>query len=315
MQHSALMHYYFRDTLDRDAEMNIAQPRLPRWRSLLFVPAHVNRFVAGAHKRDADAVILDLEDSVPLAQKPIARAALPQSIASVSQRGAAAMVRVNHSLRALAQDLEAAVVAGLIALVLPKVESAAFVREVADAVAELEIERTLSPGSVRFVLQIETPAALFDLRSIAAAHPRVAAMTLGPEDLSAALGGAPEPDALLGPNLAVLYAARSAGLLPLGFVGSIATYSDLEAFRETVQQARRLGFRGAMVVHPAQIPVLNEAFSPTAQELDWARRVLAACAEAGAQGRGAFELDGRMIDAPIVRRAEDILHGIAAEAG
>jgi citrate lyase subunit beta/citryl-CoA lyase len=295
--------------------MNIAQPRMPRWRSLLFVPAHVERFVAGAHKRHADAVILDLEDSVPLAQKPDARAVLPHSITSVSQRGAAAMVRVNHSLRALAQDLEAAVVPSLAALVLPKVESAAFIREVADAVAELEIERNLSPGSVRFVLQIETPAALFGLLSIATAHPRVAAMTLGPEDLSAALGGTPEPDALLGPNLAVLYAARAAGLLPLGFVGSIATYSDLDAFRETVRQARRLGFRGAMVVHPAQIPILNEAFAPTAEELEWARRVVAACAEADAQGRGAFELDGRMIDAPIVRRAEDILHGAAGEAG
>jgi citrate lyase subunit beta/citryl-CoA lyase len=295
--------------------MNIAQPRMPRWRSLLFVPAHVERFVAGAHKRHADAVILDLEDSVPLAQKPGARTVLPHSITSVSQRGAAAMVRVNHSLRTLAQDLEAAVVPSLAALVLPKVESAAFIREVADAVAELEIERNLSPGSVRFVLQIETPAALFGLLSIATAHPRVAAMTLGPEDLSAALGGTPEPDALLGPNLAVLYAARAAGLLPLGFVGSIATYSDLDAFRETVRQARRLGFRGAMVVHPAQIPILNEAFAPTAEELDWARRVVAACAEADAQGRGAFELDGRMIDAPIVRRAEDILHGAAGEAG
>ena len=295
--------------------MTIAQPRMPRWRSLLFVPAHVERFVAGAHKRHADAVILDLEDSVPLAQKPGARTVLPHSITSVSQRGAAAMVRVNHSLRALAQDLEAAVVPGLAALVLPKVESVAFIREVADAVTELEIERSLSPGSVRFVLQIETPAALFGLLSIATAHPRVAAMTLGPEDLSAALGGTPEPDALLGPNLAVLYAARAAGLLPLGFVGSIATYSDLDAFRETVRQARRLGFRGAMVVHPAQIPILNEAFAPTAEELEWARRVVAACAEAGAQGRGAFELDGRMIDAPIVRRAEDILHGAAGEAG
>jgi citrate lyase subunit beta/citryl-CoA lyase len=295
--------------------MNIAQPRMPRWRSLLFVPAHVERFVAGAHKRHADAVILDLEDSVPLAQKPGARTVLPHSITSVSQHGAAAMVRVNHSIRALAQDLEAAVVPGLAALVLPKVESVAFIREVADAVTELEIERSLSPGSVRFVLQIETPAALFGLLSIATAHPRVAAMTLGPEDLSAALGGTPEPDALLGPNLAVLYAARAAGLLPLGFVGSIATYSDLDAFRETVRQARRLGFRGAMVVHPAQIPILNEAFAPTAEELDWARRVVAACAEADAQGRGAFELDGRMIDAPIVRRAEDILHGAAGEAG
>src|SRR4051794_23091585 len=265
--------------------MTIPQPRMPRWRSLLFVPAHVERFVAGAHKRHADAVILDLEDSVPLAQKPDARAVLPHSITSVSQQGAAAMVRVNHSLRALAQDLEAAVVPGLAALVLPKVESAAFVREVADAVAELEIERSLSSGSVRFVLQIETPAALFDLLSIGAAHSRIAAMTLGPEDLSAALGGTREPDALLGPNLAVLYAARAAGLLPLGFVGSIAAYSDLDAFRETARQARRLGFRGAMVVHPAQVPVLNEAFSPTSEEIAWARRVVAGDAAARAMQR------------------------------
>jgi citrate lyase subunit beta / citryl-CoA lyase len=311
----ALLLFYLQEMLNRDAKMNVAQPRMPRWRSLLFVPAHVERFIASAHKRGADAVILDLEDAVPLVQKPAARAALSQSIASVCQNGAAAMVRVNHSLRALAQDLEAAVVPSLIALVLPKVENAAFIREVADAVADLEIERGLALGSVRFVLQIETPAALFDLRSIAAAHPRVAAMTLGPEDLSAALGGTPEPEGLLGPNLAVLYAARAAGLLPLGFVGSIAAYSDLEAFRETVRQARRLGFRGAMVVHPAQIPILNEAFAPTAEELDWARRVIAAAAEATAQGHGAFELDGRMIDAPIVRRAEDILQQTAAEAG
>src|SRR5215218_1610272 len=287
--------------------MNIAQPRMPRWRSLLFVPAHVERFVAGAHKRHADAVILDLEDSVPLAQKPGARTILPHSITSVSQRGAAAMVRVNHSLRALAQDLEAAVVPGLEPLVLPKVESVAFIREVADAVTDLETERRLSPGSVRFVLQIETPAALFGLLSIATAHPRVAAMTLGPEDLSAALGGTPEPDALLGPNLAVLQAARAAGLLPLGFVGSIAAFSDLDAFRETVSRARRLGFRGAMVVHPSQVPVLNEAFSPTSEEIAWARRVISGDAAARAEGRGAFQLDGRMVDAPVVRRAENIL--------
>src|SRR3954466_1414286 len=118
----------FGGTPDRGAEMNIDRPTMPRWRSLLFVPAHVERFVAGAHTRQADAVILDIEDSVPLAQKPDARAVLHQSITSVGQQGAAAMVRVNHSLRALALDLEAAVVPGLAALVLPKVESAAFVR-------------------------------------------------------------------------------------------------------------------------------------------------------------------------------------------
>src|SRR3954467_10793213 len=174
--------------------MENARSATPRWRSLLFVPAHVERYIASAHRRGADAVIVDLEDAVPIPEKDAARASLAASIKTVGQSGSAAMVRVNHPLRSLVRDLEAAVVPGLAALVLPKVESAAFVHEVADAVAELEIERSLSPGSVRFVLQIETPAAFFDLLSIGAAHSRVAAMTLGPEDLSAALGGPPGPD-------------------------------------------------------------------------------------------------------------------------
>jgi citrate lyase subunit beta/citryl-CoA lyase len=252
-------------------------------------------------------VILDLEDSVPLSKKAAARAALSASIASVGQCGAAAMVRVNHPMRSLVCDLEAAVVSGLAALVLPKVENPGFVCEVADAVAELELEHKLQPGGVRLVLQIETPAALFCLSAIATSHPRVAAMTLGPEDFSTALGSAPDADALLGPNLAVLCAARAAGILPLGFVGSISAYSDHEAFREMVWRARRLGFRGAMVVHPSQVRVLNEGFVPTSEELTWARRVIEGDVAARAEGRGAFELDGRMIDAPIVRRAIDIL--------
>jgi len=289
------------------AHMENARSAAPRWRSLLFVPAHVERYITSAPRRGADAVILDLEDAVPLPEKDAARATLAASIKTVGQSGSAAMVRVNHPLRALVRDLEAAVVTGLAALVLPKVESAAFVSEVAEAVSELEVERGLPAGKVRLVLQVETPAALFELPAIARAHPRVAAITLGPEDFSASLGGVPDADLLLGPNLAVLHAARAAGLLPLGFVGSIAAFSDLDAFRGAVRQARRLGFRGAMVVHPSQVPVLNEAFSPTSEEIAWARRVVDGDAAARAEGRGAFQLDGRMVDAPVVRRAEDIL--------
>ena len=277
------------------------------WRSLLFVPAHVDRFIARAHERGADGVILDLEDAVPAAEKPGAREKLAASIASVGRNGTAALVRVNHGLRALARDLEAAVAPGLSALVLPKVEEAGFVREVAEALSELELERGLPPGGVRLVLQVETPGALFALPNIAAAHPRVAAMTLGPEDYSAAIGGVPEADTLFTPNYAVLCAARAAGIVPLGFVGSIGAFSDLEAFAETARRARRLGFRGALVVHPSQVGVLNEAFAPTAEEVDWARRVVAGDRAARAQGRGAFQLDGRMVDPPVVRRAEEIL--------
>lgn len=284
-----------------------SSPPLPRWRSLLFVPAHVERFIARAHERGADGIILDLEDAVPAAEKPAARATLARTIAGLAARGPAVLVRVNQGLRALAADLEAAVQPGLAGLVLPKVEEPGLLRHIAAAVDELEAERGLPPGQVRLLLQIETPAALFNLPAIAGADPRIAAMMLGPEDFCAALGAVPGPGALLGPNLAVLAAARAAGKLPMGFVGSIGQFADLEAFRRTIAEARQLGFRGALAVHPAQVAIMNEVFSPSAEEVDWARRVVAGDAAARAEGRGAFQLDGRMIDPPVVRRAEEIL--------
>ncbi|MDX8548637.1 aldolase/citrate lyase family protein, partial [Mesorhizobium sp. VK25A] len=198
---------------------------VPRWRSLLFVPTHIPRFVETARERGADGVILDLEDSVPQDQKSEARRQLPESVAKVGRKGASVLVRVNHGLRALAADLDAAVIAGVDALVLPKTDSAEWVLEIANAVSELERERNLASGRIRFLTQIETPGALQRLAAIASAHPRMVAMSLGPEDFSAAVGGAPEFDLLLAPNLSVLFAARAAGLLPLGFIGSIGELS------------------------------------------------------------------------------------------
>ena len=125
-------------------------------------------------------------------------------------------------------------------------------------------------------------------------------MTLGPEDYCLAAGCEPTPEALLGPSLAVAQACAAAGRLPLGFVGSIAAFDDLDAFRVMVAQARRLGFRGAAVVHPSQVPILNAGFGPTAEELAWATRVVQAAASAG---EGAFRLDGRMVDRPVLLRA------------
>lgn len=280
---------------------------IPRWRSLLFVPAHVQRFVETAYERGADGVILDLEDSVPQDQKGEARRQLPESVAKVSRKGATVLVRVNRGLRALAADLDAVVMAGVDALVLPKTDSAEWVLEVANAVSDLERERNLAQGRIRFLAQIETPAALQRLAAIAAAHPRMVAMALGPEDFSAAVGGAPEFDLLLAPNLSVLFAARAAGLLPLGFVGSIGEFSDTDKLHEAAAHARRLGFAGALAIHPTQVAIFNEAFSPSAQEVAWARAVVAAENDAAARGLSAFSLDGRMVDPPVVRRAHEIL--------
>lgn len=280
---------------------------VPRWRSLLFVPAHVPRFVETAHERGADGVVLDLEDSVPQDQKGESRRQLSASVAKVGRKGASVLVRVNRGLRALAADLDAAVMAGVDALVLPKTDSAEWVSEIANAVSELERERNLPLGRIRFLAQIETPAALPRLAAIASAHPRMVAMALGPEDFSAAVGGVPEFDLLLTPNLSVLFASRAAGLLPLGFIGSIGEFSDTRKLREAAMQARRLGFAGALAIHPAQVAILNEAFSPGTEELEWARRVVAAQKDAAGGGLCAFAMDGKMIDPPVVRRAHEIL--------
>lgn len=280
---------------------------VPRWRSLLFVPAHVSRFVEAAHERGADGIILDLEDSVPQDQKGGSRRQLPESVAKVGRNGASVLVRVNRGLRALAADLDAAVMAGVDALVLPKTDSAEWVLEIENAVLELERERNLPPGRIRFLAQIETPGALQRLAGIASAHPRMVAMALGPEDFSAAVGGAPEFDLLLTPNLSVLFAARAAGLLPLGFIGSIGEFSDTHKLRETAVHARRLGFAGALAIHPTQVAIFNEAFSPSEQELEWAHSVVAAENDAATRGLSAFSLNGKMIDPPVVRRAHEIL--------
>lgn len=280
---------------------------VPRWRSLLFVPAHLPRFVETAHERGADAIILDLEDAVPQHHKDEARRQLPESVAKAARKGASVLLRVNRGLRPLGADLDAAVMAGVDALVLPKTESAEWVLEVANAVCELERERNLPLGRIRFLALIETPGALQRLAAIASAHPRMVAMALGPEDFSAAVGGAPEFDLLLTPNLSVLFAARAAGLLPLGFIGSIGEFSDTHKVREAAAHARRLGFSGALAIHPAQVAIFNEAFSPNAEELEWARRVVAAENDAATRGISAFSLDGKMIDPPVVRRAHEIL--------
>ncbi|RWG84647.1 MAG: CoA ester lyase [Mesorhizobium sp.] len=280
---------------------------VPRWRSLLFVPAHVSRFVGTAHERGADGVILDLEDSGPQDQKAESRRQLPESVAKVGRKGASVLVRVNRGLRALVADLDAAVVAGVGALVLPKTDSAEWVLEIANAVLELERQRNLVQGRIRFLAQIETPAALQKLAVIASAHPRMVAMALGPEDFSASVGGTPEFDLLLTPNLSVLFAARAAGLLPLGFVGSIGEVSDTDKLREAAAHARRLGFAGALAIHPTQVTIFNETFSPSAQEIKWARDVIAAENDAAARGLSAFSLNGKMIDPPVVRRAHDTL--------
>jgi citrate lyase subunit beta/citryl-CoA lyase len=287
---------------------------LPAWRSLLFVPVTAEKFVRTGADRGADGIILDLEDAVAPSEKARARTLIADAIPHVSRKGADVLVRVNRPWRLLVRDLEAAVIPGVAALMLTKVDSPELVQAVSDIVAELEAERGLQPEKIQFVVLVETAAGFFRIEAIAKAHPRVVALSLGTEDFTADVGMMPDPEGLLYPKQHTLFAARAAGILPMGFVGSIADFRDQEAFRAIIRRSKRLGFVGASAIHPLQIPVLNEEFSPTAAEVERAKRMVAAYDAAFAQGLGAVQFEGAMIDVPVVQRAHNVIARAAAIA-
>lgn len=280
-------------------------------RSFLFVPTADDRLFDSACAKGSDAVILDLEDGTHPTRKAVAREGLPARYPRLAAAAKAAAVRVNGDLLTLAQDLGAAVRPGLDLLVLPKVEHARDVQQVAAAVAALETERGMAPGHVKLLLQIESAAALPRLHDIAAAHPRVMGMMLGSEDFSLDLGGLPTEDLLLAPSLMVLHAARAAGIQPIGFVASIAGLGNVDEFRRTLDRARALGFRGAVVVHPKFVDAVNDCYTPSDAQLAGARAIVDAFEAADAQGLGAVRVGELMVDKPVYRRALQRL----AEAG
>ena len=279
----------------------------PLWRSMLFVPVNVDRFVNSAPRRGADACILDLEDSIPAAEKSEARERVRAAAETVGSAGADVVVRINRPWRLAIRDIEASVDPNICALAVPKVADPGHLCAIAEILSELEAERGLEPGHTRLIAMIETADAYFQVRDIAVANPRGVAMTLGQEDFALSASMEPAPEALFQPCLQVVLAARAAGILPLGFVGSIAEYRDQEKFRQIAHQARRIGFAGAFCIHPLQTQVLNEEFTPTESEVATAQGMISAYEDALSKGRGSIEYEGKMLDEPIVERARQTL--------
>ncbi len=253
-------------------------------RSLLYVPANSARFLSKAHERGADAIILDLEDAVPEADKDAARTGLRDAAKSAGRNGAQIFVRINAGERQ-AGDARAAAAAGASALVVAK--------------ASL---RTLDGFGLPVIAMLEDAGAILDARAFAN-HPNVMGLVVGSEDLATSLGASPTPDVLRTPKLLAHYAAKAEGKLSFGLLRSVADYTDLTAIEAAAQEARGHGFDGATCIHPSAVPILNAAFAPSLKEIAWARRVL----DAAKSGKGAFTVDGRMVDAPVIARARRIL--------
>jgi citrate lyase subunit beta/citryl-CoA lyase len=285
---------------------------LPVWRSLLYVPVNVEKFVDKAHTRGADVIQLDLEDSVPPAEKAHARTLVEKNAARVRRGGADVVVRINQPLALAVRDLERSISPDVDAIACTKIDSASHVKLLDQLVTELEGKRGMTVGHTRFITMIETADAYTRIDEIPRASPRVAAMNIGGEDFALDCAMQPDDDVLLHPKQRRIIAARAAGVMPLGFIGTVADFSDWERFRQMVRRSRRFGFDGAGCIHPGQVRIVNEEYTPSAAEVDYARKVIRMDEEAAAAGRGSFQIDGKMIDIPVVVRAKNLLTRHAA---
>ncbi len=287
--------------------MTVSRPAPPVWRSILYVPGNVPKFIDKAHERGADCVLVDLEDSVQPAQKPEARAMLGATIKKVARGGADVAVRVNRPLRMTIPDLEAAVQPGVSALFITKTESVQHLRLLDEVVSELEKARGLGVGSIGFGAMIEHPRALSQIHDIAEHAPRLIGMMLGGEDFALETGSIPGDETLELPKRLVAFAAQAHDVPMIGILGTVADYSDPAAYAKSAERARRFGFSGGTCIHPGLVAALNAAFTPSDEDVAHARKLIQADAQAAAEGRGSFQVDGKMIDIPVIERARKLI--------
>lgn len=276
---------------------------------MLILPVHVPRFVEKAYQRGADAIALDLEDSVPMSEKEAARAFVKEAIALAGRGGADVLVRVNNEPELLKPDLESAVHPGLHAVFMPKVESPQDLIGLESQISELEAARGIESGSIRISAHIESPRGLLNMQESLAASCRVESVSLGVDDYCLQLGVAPSQDSieLLFPFCMLVTVCKATELTPLGILGTVAGFRDLEGFRRAAENGRQLGCDGAFCIHPDQVAILNEVFSPATEKIEHARRIVEAFEEGLRAGRAAISLDGRMVDTPVYKQAKAVM--------
>ena len=279
-------------------------------RSHLYVPGDRPDVLAKALGRGADALIVDLEDAVAVSAKDAARAAVAEWLAGLpaaADNPVEVWVRVNPGDAALV-DVEAVALPGLAGICLAKAESAAEVAAVAALLDRLEAERGIAGGSIGIAPLLESAAAVLRAAEIAQA-PRVRRLQVGEADLKADTGIEPGDDEreLLWVRSQVVLASAAAGIDPP--VGPVSTnFRDLDALRASTEAVRRLGYRGRACIHPAQIAVVHEVFTPSSEQLDAARALIAAYDAAVAGGSGVLiGPDGRMVDEAVVRQARRLV--------
>jgi len=281
---------------------------MDRCRSWMFVPGHIEKMIDKANSLPVDALMLDIEDGVLPPSKALARQCIAAALAR-PRSGPQRYVRINAMDHPeVAADLDAIVRPGCDGLVVPKVETARQIRDLSARLNQLEQARGMNQP-IRLVVAIESASGLLRAADIAVASTRVTALILGAEDFAKDIGlpirREAEAHELVYARSMLVVAAAAGRVQAIDQVWP--DIHDEEGLRKDASQARRLGFSGKSLIHPAQIAAVNEAFSPTVDDLDFANKVVAAFKDAEARGLGAVALGGQLLDKPIVDRAHATL--------
>jgi len=277
-------------------------------RSLLYIPGNNPGMIQNCAIYGADGVLLDLEDAISMAEKDSARKLVKHALRSLDFGSVEKVVRINgRDTPYFMADLEEIIPARPDAIRLPKTDSADDVIEVDRIISRIEKDCGMEPGSVRIQAMLETARAIVNAVSIASASPRPIGLTLGGQDLAADLGIKVSKHGLelLYAKSAVVIAAKANGLLAFDTV--YTDINDLEGLKDQAMMSVSLGFSGKAAIHPSQISVIHEAFTPDPKEVKKALAVMRGAREAEERHLGVVSVDGRMVDAPVVAQAERVL--------
>ena len=277
-------------------------------RSIVFVPGNRSNMLERALGFGADIIMVDLEDSVPPGEKSAACELATEWVPRLTEAGKRVMVRVNALETGLtAAELAAVVSPNLAGISIGKGNTAWDMQQVDQLLAPLEAKAGIEPGSIRVIPWIETAMAIVHVYEMARASQRIIGIAFGGEDYTNDMGVVRSDfgEECYFARSAVAVAARAAGVA--GLDGPFVGFRDPEGLRTDASAARRMGYTGKFAIHPAQIDTINETFSPSAEDVAYARRVVDAWDEAEAAGRGSLSIDGRMVDVPVVKRAQNLL--------
>ena len=277
-------------------------------RSLLFVPGNRTNMLEKAMGISPDAYIPDMEDSVPAEEKENARNVIASFLPKLAEVGPLVIPRINSLDTGLLQDDMAAVVGPhIFGVSVGKIQSTRDIDYISNIIEGLEKKAGLEVGTVKLVPWIETAMAIVNAYEICAASPRIVGVAFGAEDFTNDMAierteGESEIDY---PRKVICVAARAADVLALDT--PYFSFRDSDGLKKNSFEAKGYGFRGKFAIHPAQVDIINESFSPSLDEIENARRVIAAFEEAERSGRGSTSLDGKVIDVPVVKRARQLL--------